>query len=709
MYWSISSLIALMSGVWLLTFVYFYLYMHYKERYILYWTFSWFCYALSYACAFWFAAHMKSNVLIIFVDYRYHLFLFNQIFILFSGVFLLLGTYEFVQKKMPWFWMYSAVLGLLWIVFAIFSFVTIRLTTLPTYLFIGIIYIWTGWVILASGKFEGVGKPITAVSFMLWGIYKIFLPVVSDESWLTPWGYLVSGQAPWGFLINMVMTFIAAIGIMLLFFNSLSFELMQSEERFRLMAENAQDIMYRIRLRPQFKIEYVSPACKSILGYTPAEFYRGPRMIFKVVYPDDRKKLKNLMRTDRVVVENIRWLNRRGQTVWMEHNNVPIFDKKGMQVAVEGIARNITERKKAESILQRYQLLSRWARDIILIMQPDGIIIEANKSAEDAYGYSREELLSLNVQELYVPESRQDIRANLSKAEHGIIFESVNRHKSGARFPVEVSLRGTIVDDNYCLLSITRDITLRKQEELVMLEARERVSRAERMASIGTMAAGIAHEINQPLNSLKVRADSMLFLYKEQKELPLSKVMQNIQLISEQAGRIDNIIKHMRCFVQRDTATVPNPCNLNDSIESALALVAAQISAHGIIVKKELTPSLPLIKAQSIHLEEIVINLVLNAVQALDKVKKSDKQVFCKTYLQDNNIVLEVSDNGPGIDLAIKDKIFDFLFSTTNRGENMGLGLSIIQSLVSSYNGRIECDNNEWGGATFKIRFASPA
>lgn len=705
MYWSIASLIALTIGVFLLAFVYFYFFLHYKERYILVWSISWLLYALSHVFAFWFAAKIKSNLVIIFVSYRYNLFLLNLVFILFSGLFLLWGTYQFINIKMSRIWVYTAILGTIWIFWAVSHSITIRITTLPIYTLIGLIYIWAGRVIISFQKLEGAGKNITGVSFILWGIYKLMLPILADESWLTPWGFLISGLAPWGFLINMIMTFAAAVGILLLFFNRKSIELVKSEERFRLMAENAQDILYRICKIPRYKIEYVSPACTAMIGFSPEEIYDSQLSIIKRVQKEDRKLLKKILQTSQTNTEVLRWKHKDGFTLWIEHSNVPVFDNEGNFMAVEGIARNITVRKKGEEALQRYKLLSKWARDIILMILPDGKIIEANNSAAKTYGYSRTELMNLNVRDLFVPEMVEDFDIYVTKkASSGVIFESVHCRKNGKRFPVEISLQGTMIGNQYGLLSIVRDITLRKEEEIAMVEAREKVAKAERMISLGMMAAGVAHEINQPLNSLKVRADSMLYLYKKQKITDIKKIIENIKVISDQATRIDSIIRHMRCFIKKDSSDNLKSCSLNAAVENALALIAAQLISHSVDVKKDLVDNLPSIEANNIHLEEIVINLVVNAMQALKKIERQDKLIICKTYYDSNYIILEISDNGPGISEDLSNKIFDPFFSKERFEENMGLGLSIVQSIVGLYNGDVSFRNNNDAGTTFIIK-----
>ncbi len=567
-----------MSGEFLLSFVYFYLFLHYKERYVLIWAFSWLSYAFGHVFAFWYAAQMKFPLLI----------LFNQASLILSGLFLLAGTYAFVGKKMPRLWAGAGLVNLFWLIYAVyFSELSIRALTFPTYQLLGFAYIWTGWMNFISHTFAGIGRGITGSAFIIWGAYKLVLPFL-EETWLTPWGYLISWVSPWGFLISMMMTLTVAIGILLAFFNRVGMDLQKSEERFRLLAENARDIMYRISLAEKFRIDYISPAASSILGYSPAELYTKGKYILRLVASEDRNRLVGLFANLETRSDTIRWIHRNGNVVWMEHNNVPLYDEAGKIAAMEGIARDITERKKAEA---------------------------------------------------------------------------------------------------------------------VMVESRERLARAERMASLGLMAAGIAHEINQPLNSIKVNADGLIYLERVNASLEKREMMENIRDISRQAGRIDEIIRHVRSFLQADTQRMKQACNLNAAVESALLLVGIQLSTHNIMLVKDLQEGLPLIEAQVIHLEEVTINLIVNAMQALDKIERANKQITCRTYAMPGVVVFEVADNGPGVEEEIRDKLFEPFLSTNTNGESMGLGLCIVQSIVGSYNGKIRFQLNDAGETVFQVEF----
>ena len=580
MYWSISSLFVLMSGEFLLSFIFVFLFLHYRERSVLVWGLSWFFYALGHVFAFWYSVQLKYPLLIVL----------NQASLILSGLFLLAGTYAFVDRRMPWCWGMAGGLNLLWLIGAVLwqdYGLSIRALTFPTYQLLGLIYVWTGILTFRSSIFAGLGRGITGSAFIIWGCYKMVLPFL-EETWLTPWGYLISWVSPWGFLISMVMTLTVAIGFLLAFFQRMGLELQQSEARFRLLTENAQDIIYRIGRQDRLRLEYVSPAASLILGYSPAELYAKGAALLRLVAPADRKRFRRFLANPELGVETLRWLRQDGETIWMEHKNVPFYDEAGKLTAIEGIARDITERKKNEAL---------------------------------------------------------------------------------------------------------------------MVEARERVVRAERMASLGSMAAGIAHEINQPLNSIKVNADSLIYLERLDTALDRREIMENIHDISRQAARIDEIIRHIRSFIQFDTPGLKQPCDLNAAVESALSLLATQLASHDILLVRQLQPELPRIEAQMIHLEEIAINLIVNAMQALDSVSGSGKQIVCRTFFAAASVSLEVADNGPGVHEAIRDRIFEPFASARKGGEAMGLGLFIVQTIVGSHHGRIGFYRDVGGDTVFRVEF----
>lgn len=374
--------------------------------------------------------------------------------------------------------------------------------------------------------------------------------------------------------------------------------------------------------------------------------------------------------------------------------------------------RDITERKQAENKLRTAAKVFESTSEGIMVTDTKDIIRLVNNAFTVITGYSDKE--AVGKKHHILDSGRQDadfqqkVRASLQKPGKWwgeILF----KRKTGEFFPARLSI-SAIKDDNgqteqyvFVFSDITEEVRLREERQ----KLQEQTARAHKLASLGTISAGIAHEINQPLNSIKVIAEGMLYWHKRGHTLELEKVIKNLQKISAQSSRIDEIIKHMRSFVRVGNVTDLVPCDLNEAFKGALDLLGSQLSSHGIEVEKSLEKKLPQVLGNPRRIEEVIVNLLVNAMQALDKVDRADKEILCRTLFEDKRLIFEISDNASGIDKEICDKIFDPFFTTKAPGEGMGLGLSIVQSIVTSYNGEIKVSNNDKGGATFRVELPS--
>ncbi|MCF7809916.1 PhnD/SsuA/transferrin family substrate-binding protein [bacterium] len=242
--------------------------------------------------------------------------------------------------------------------------------------------------------------------------------------------------------------------------------------------------------------------------------------------------------------------------------------------------------------------------------------------------------------------------------------------------------------------------TGRKRNEAVRL-----TEETAKLASIGVMSAGITHEINQPLNAIRLSADGIL-LWNEQNPGSVPEFLLNlIREISDGSKRISDIVEHMRNFwVTRDTGTLVR-IELNEIIQGALELITRQIKNHQIELSLNLSnkplPSL----GDSVKLQQIINNLVVNAIYALDEVERAEKRISVTTRQDESFVILEVSDNGPGLPTESQDQLFDPFYSTRNPGKGMGLGLAIVKMFVDRLNGKIEARNNNNEGSTFTVYF----
>ncbi len=372
------------------------------------------------------------------------------------------------------------------------------------------------------------------------------------------------------------------------------------------------------------------------------------------------------------------------------------------------VLHDLTTRKQAETALQRYQLLYQQANDIILIIRPDGKIMEANPSAIRAYGYSKKQILTMNVNANFEPDSNaareQFPLSDIVSASTGILWETQHHCIDGSAFPVEVSSVSAVIGGEQVIFSMIRDISDRKQAELHKLHVKETLAQAEKLSSLGRMAASISHEINQPLNSIKIITDSIQYWERKGITTEAPELMNAIENISTQADKIDKVIKHVRAFLHGKNAALLAPFHINSIIDSAANFLESQLLGNGVQLRKKLAADLPPVLGTPTGLEEIIINLVINALNALKSAKSREKSITISTTLEEGFILMTVSDNGPGIADDIKDQIFEPFFST-RESEGMGLGLAIVKSIITSYNGSITALSNEQGGATFRVQF----
>jgi PAS domain S-box-containing protein len=269
--------------------------------------------------------------------------------------------------------------------------------------------------------------------------------------------------------------------------------LSQSEERFRRLAENAQDIIYRYEFAPQRGFTYVSPAATTITGYTPEEHYADPDLGLKIVHPEDRPLLEAYFRGEGKFREPItlRWVRKDGAILWTEQRNVPIYDQDGNLVALEGIARDVTKRKRAEQALieseQRYRSLFESVPEIVFSLSEDGRFTALNPAFEKVTGWSCDEWLGRSFEELISPEDRafavQEFQHAL-RGETSSFSEMRIRAKNGETRVIEVLGTAQVQDGKVIgVAGFAHDITERKQAEQAL---RERTEELEALFSLSS-------------------------------------------------------------------------------------------------------------------------------------------------------------------------------------------------------------------------------
>ncbi len=292
---------------------------------------------------------------------------------------------------------------------------------------------------------------------------------------------------------------------------------------------------------------------------------------------------------------------------------------------------------------------------------------------------------------------------NISKGE-SILFSKKRHYRKGHEpFFVNVNVSYAKYSERDVLIASTTDITESVEKETQLIQA-------SKMTTLGVMAAGMAHEINQPLNVIQVCADFFLKMVKKGAPISDEDLKSMANDISSNVQRAAGIIKHMRDFA-RQSEVVRTKVNINDPIKDVFSVLGHQLKVHQIELELDLDPDVPYIMAEHNRLEQVFINLVTNAVDAMDeKGKKLGHQKWSrllkiKSFCENNQVVVSVSDTGTGMPQEVIDKIFEPFFTTKDVGKGTGLGVSISYGIVKDYDGTINVESKVGKGTTFELMF----
>jgi PAS domain S-box-containing protein len=356
---------------------------------------------------------------------------------------------------------------------------------------------------------------------------------------------------------------------------------------------------------------------------------------------------------------------------------------------------------------QKYKTLFDNAPNPIFIMKSQTLnIIDVNSRALECYGKSKEELSKMSFLDLLFEED-QKLEESLKKMTvHQCNFFPRRRHKRGKEpFYVNIVACHARHMDMDCLVATTTDINENVQKEAQLIQA-------SKLATLGTLASGMAHELTQPLNVIQVASD--FFLKKINKgEAITNDVLKSLaEEIGSHVDRASKVIKHMRDFARQSDLTRTR-VNINEPINDVFKVMGQQLRVHQINVELDLDPHLPYIMAEHNRLEQVFINLITNAMYAMDDKglrwgdKKWNRLLKIRSYSADSQVIVTVSDTGKGIPKDIIDKIFEPFFTTRVVGQGTGLGMSISYRIVSDYGGTLKVESEVDKGTTFTLKFPS--
>jgi PAS domain S-box-containing protein len=354
-----------------------------------------------------------------------------------------------------------------------------------------------------------------------------------------------------------------------------------------------------------------------------------------------------------------------------------------------------------ESELKYRSLFTSGPNPILVLDRRDHTIIDANPSTEEVYGYAREALIGTPIERLGPFEMTGDLP--LLPKPVLVNAKVAYRRKDNSKLYVNVHACPARYGNRSALIVATTDIT-------AMVEKDDQLIQFSKLKTLGEMSAGIAHELNQPLNAIKMGSEYLEMMSEQEQLMRRQDLLTVGAEVSRQVDRATAIIGRLRDFGRKTDFTREQVC-LNDPVRNVVDIVAPQLELQNIELVLDLDRNLPKVRAHHNRIEQVIFNLLTNARDAINQksvsaVRHEDpRQIEIRTTARGGHAVVTVSDTGVGIAKEDQAKIFEAFFTTKEMGEGMGLGLSISSGIVEDYGGVIRMESRPGRGTTFRLSF----
>lgn len=490
----------------------------------------------------------------------------------------------------------------------------------------------------------------------------------------------------------------------------------QYAEELNLLVEGATD--YAIFMTDsQGGVTIWNKGAERVLGWTEAEIIGQP---CDVLYPSDEREegkpasdLGTAM-TNGHMSETM-WLVRKNGTEFLADVTItPLSDRNGALRGFAKIIHDVTDRQASDLAIERREKLLEavlaTVPDAMVVIDESGQIRSFSRTAEQTFGYSEDELVGRNVNVLMPSPDHERhngyLKRYLETGERRII--GIGRvvtglRKDGTPFPMELAVGEARTEGERLFTGFIRDLTEKRQDEAHIQELQSELLHVARLSAMGTMASTLAHELNQPLTAIAAYAEAAEPLIADPDAAQRALLREILQDLAAQALRAGSIVRRLREFVSRgeiEKQIEDLPRLISDAAQ--LALMGSR--ENGVSAKIELDPAAANILADRVQIQQVLTNLIRNALDAMEKSERRELTISTKANGA-TMVAISVSDTGSGIAPEISEKLFQAFSST--KGNGMGLGLSICRTIVEAHGGRIEAFPNPVGGTTF--RFTLPA
>ena len=384
------------------------------------------------------------------------------------------------------------------------------------------------------------------------------------------------------------------------------------------------------------------------------------------------------------------------------------WDESGRARRMFGTVQDITERKRAEEELRasetRFRTYVDHATDALFVHDDTRKVVDVNREACESLGYTREELIGMTPRDFDPGRGVDDVFIQWMKerldAGEVFAFETSHRRKDGTLFPVEVRVRPFWHGGHRFGLALVRDITERKRAEETLRQTEAELAHVARVATLGEMTASIAHEINQPLGAVVNNASACL-RWLAGPTPNLEEARKSAALITADGHRAGEIISRIRALVNK-APPQKDWVHINETILEVIALARSEVQGNRVALQTQLSDELPLVLGDRIQLQQVILNLVMNGIEAMSAVTDRSRDLLIRSrQYESDKVFVAVQDSGTGLETESLDHLFTAFFTTKPKG--MGMGLAISRSIIEAQGGRLWASPNDGPGATFQF------
>ncbi|HZX90249.1 MAG TPA: PAS domain S-box protein [Rudaea sp.] len=452
---------------------------------------------------------------------------------------------------------------------------------------------------------------------------------------------------------------------------------------------------------------WLSPTALFLLGFAPDDVFTWSNYLERVV-PEDHARLRSAIEQaihgdGNIHVEfrvaspgrDVRWLVALGKILFTQ-DHVPAHSY--------GVVVDTTERRTVD---ERFRLLVESMPWAVLLVNDQGVITFGNRQAESMFGYTREQLIGTDVETL-MPQRYRSVHAEMRRLfAEGVDVgkmdaggELVAQRRGGGAIMVEFGLTPIrIGQEQFTIVSIA-DISERKRMEREAALQRDELAHLSRVASLSALSSSLAHELNQPLTAIlsNAQAGARFLAHKpsnvEEVAISFAKVVDN-------AKRAGDVIRKLRSMLRNDRTEFVR-LDIDDVVREVLQILRIDLIERRVEVALELAADLPPVKGDRVQLQQVLLNLMMNATEAMGGVAHARVLTVRMLLAEDGDVEVQVADNGSGIPEPDLARIFAPF--VTGKAGGMGLGLSVCSTLVQAHSGTLWATNNSAGGATFYFR-----